>query len=110
MKLLPIGLLAVTLGLLTGAPATACDKAAAKKLLAKMRPDMVRTVAVEDGWVVVTFGPDYHVWNDSQREGMVTAYANADACVTGQARSLEFRSPTGKLVARADRVRGIQMK
>lgn len=91
-------------------PATACDKAAAKRALAKMRPHQVARVESEDGWVVVTFGNDYFSWSDRQCEGMVTVYANADACVTGQARSLEFRSPSGKLIARADRVRGIQMK
>jgi hypothetical protein len=90
--------------------AHACDKAAAKRDLAKMRPHIVASAVVEDGWVVVTFGQDYFSWSDRQTEGVVTAYANADACVTGQARSLEFRAPSGKLVARADRLRGIQMK
>jgi hypothetical protein len=75
-----------------------------------MRPHLVANVASEDGWVVVTFGQDYFSWTDRQCEGVVTTYANADACVTGQARSLEFRLPSGKLIARADRVRGIQMK
>ena len=88
----------------------ACDKVAAKKALAKMRPHIVSNVSEEDGWVVVTFGQDYFYWTEGQREAMVMTYANADACITGQARSLEFRSPSGKLVARADRVRGIQMK
>ena len=87
-----------------------CDSAAAKKALKKMRPHIVTSASEEDGWVVVTFGQDYFHWSEGQKEGMVTTYANADACVTGQARNLEFRSPSGKLVARADRVRGIQMK
>jgi hypothetical protein len=95
---------------LASSPAQACDKAAAKKALAKMRPHIVSRVSEEDGWVVVIFGQDYFYWTDGQKEGIVTTYADADACVTGQARSLEFRSPSGKLVARADRVRGIQMK
>lgn len=90
--------------------AYACDKAAAKEILSIMRPDMVAKVTEEDGWVVVTLGQDYFSWTERQTEGVVTAYANADACITGQARNLEFRSPSGKLVARADRLRGIQMK
>ncbi|WP_243318081.1 hypothetical protein [Geothrix paludis] len=103
-------LLVVVLATFTATQAHACDKTAAKKALAKMRPYIVASVAVEDGWVVVTLGQDYFSWSDRQTEGIVTTYANADACVTGQARSLEFRSPSGKLVARADRLRGIQMK
>ena len=103
-------ILVVVLAAFSVSQAYACDKAAAKKALAKMHPYIVASAVVEDGWVVVTFGQDYFSWTDRQTEGVVTAYANADACVTGQARSLEFRSPSGKLVARADRVRGIQMK
>ncbi|MFZ2399630.1 MAG: hypothetical protein WAW31_13320 [Smithella sp.] len=87
-----------------------CDKAGAKKLMAKMRPQMVQSVTTDAGWVIVTFGQDYFNWTDRQTEGLVTTYANLDACITGQARSLEFRSPSGKLIARADSFRGIQMK
>ncbi len=93
-----------------GASEVSSDQAAAKRALAKMRPHIVASVSIEDDWVVVTFGPDFFYWTESQREAIVTTYANTDASATGQARSLEFRSPTGKLVARADRARGIQMK
>jgi len=88
----------------------ACDKPGAKALMAKMRPDMVKSVTEDAGWVVVTFGNDYFHWTDRQTEGLVTTYANTDACLTGKARNLEFRSPSGKLIARADSLRGIQMK
>jgi hypothetical protein len=91
------------------AQSQACDKASAKKLLASMRPEMVSKVSTEDGWIVVVFGKDYFSWTDRQCEGIVTTYANADACLTGKARSLEFRSPSGKLIARADSFRGIKM-
>jgi hypothetical protein len=90
--------------------AHACDKVAARKALAKMHPYIVASANEEDGWVIVTFGQDYFSWSDRQVEGVVTAYANEDACVTGQARSLEFQSTSGKVVARADGLRGIQMK
>lgn len=103
-------LLVMAFAVFSVSQAHACDTAAAKEALAKMRPYIVANAVEEDGWVVVTFGQDYFSWSDRQVEGVVTAYANADACVTGQARSLEFRSPSGKLVARADRLRGIQMK
>ena len=95
---------------LSASSAHACDKTAAKKVLALMRPYIVARVVEEDGWQVITLGQDYFSWSDRQTEGIVTTYANADACITGQARNLEFRSPSGKLVARADRLRGIQMK
>lgn len=90
--------------------AQACDKVAAKKVLATMHPHMVSSVSKDAGWIIVTFGNDYFSWSDRQCEAMVTTYANADACITGKARSLEFRSPSGKLIARADSFRGIQMK
>ena len=92
------------------APAQTCDKAAAKKVMTLMGPPMVHSVTSDAGWTIITFGNDYFSWTDRQIEGMVTTYANADACLTGKARNLEFRSPSGKLIARADRLRGIQMK
>jgi hypothetical protein len=90
--------------------AQTCDKAAAKKVITLMTSSMIHSVSKDAGWVIVTFGNDYFSWNDRQCEAMVTAYANADACITGKARSLEFRSPSGKLIARTDSFRGIQMK
>ena len=76
--------------------------------LAKMRPYIVASAVEADGWVVITFGQDYFSWSDRQTEGIVTAYANSDACVTGQARSLEFDShqenwllvPTGSVASK----------
>ncbi len=89
--------------------AAACDKAAAKNVMSLMNP-MIQSVETDAGWTIITFGSDYFSWTDRQTEGIVTTYANADACLTGKARKLEFRSPSGKLVARADSFRGIQMK
>lgn len=90
-------------------PAQACDKAAAKNVMSLMN-QMIHSVETDAGWTIITFGSDYFSWTDRQCEAMVTAYANADACITGKARKLEFRSPSGKLIARADSLRGIQMK
>jgi len=89
--------------------AQACDKVAAKKVMSLMN-SMIYSVSKDAGWTIITFGNDYFSWTDRQCEAMITTYANADACITGKARSLEFRSPSGKLVARADSFRGIQMK
>jgi hypothetical protein len=63
----------------------------------------------EDGWLVVRFGSDYATWTPNMVEGMVATVADADACLTGRARKIEFRSPTDRLIARADPVRGIRM-
>ena len=59
--------------------------------------------------IEVRFGSDYRSWTSAQREQMVTAFANADACVSGKARDIEFRSPDGRVIARADGVRGVRM-
>ena len=87
------------------------QKAESQVALSRMRGSpMLQSETIDAGWRVVTFGQDYFSWTSQQAEAMVTAYANFDACITGAARNLEFRSPSGKLVARADRLRGIQMK
>lgn len=88
-----------------------CDRNSAENAMRLLRdPQMVSRVVVEDGWVVVTFGSDYLSWDERQKEGLVTTYANADACLSGKARRLEFRGPSGTLVARADELRGIKMR
>ena len=89
--------------------APGCDKAAAKKVMQLMK-EMIQKTETDAGWIIITFGSDYFQWTDRQTEGMVTTYANADACLTGKARKLEFRSPSGKLIARADSFRGIRME
>ena len=92
-------------------PLRDCDKAAARKTLSTITasPPMARIVE-EDGWVIVTFGSAFYAASTPEkREVFITAIANSDACITGKARSMEFRSPSGKLIGRADRVRGIQL-
>jgi len=111
MKKTLLTVLAVSITILISTfQADACDKAAAKETMTLMGPSMVNSVTSDAGWTIITFGNDYFSWTDRQTEGMVTTYANVDACLTGKARKLEFRSPSGKLVARADSFRGIQMK
>jgi hypothetical protein len=91
-------------------PVSSCDKAAAASVLSMMKsPEMARVKITGSGTVIVHFGNDYSGWSPSQREAMVTTFANADACSTGKARSIEFQSPRGKVIARADGIRGIRM-
>lgn len=89
--------------------APSCDRSAAQRVMTEMSAPEMSRVNVEDGWVVVRFGSDWASWNDRQTEMMVHAFADADACLSGRPRRIEFRSPTGKLVARADEARGIRM-
>jgi hypothetical protein len=64
----------------------------------------------EGNRMIVTFGSDYGAWTTGQLRTLVRNYADADACLSGAARVLEFRSPSGTVVAMADGTRGIQMK
>lgn len=89
--------------------ADACDKVAARKTLAKMTDPHMARIVEEDGWVVVRFGTDYASWTPETRDVIITTFANVDACISGKARSMEFRSPSGKVIARADRLRGIKV-
>ncbi len=106
MSLRVVGLVAA-LGI--AGTADACDKAAARNSLAKMTDPHMARIAEEDGWVVVRFGTDYASWTPETREVIITTFANIAACISGKARSIEFRSPSGKVIARADNVRGIKI-
>ena len=71
-------------------------------------PDM-SNVTEEDGHIIVHFSVAYGSWTPAQVEVLVTNFANADACLSGKARRIEFQSPSGRVIARADGVRGIRM-
>lgn len=60
-------------------------------------------------------GKVYSAWNDNwhaatlpQKEGMIAAIANSDACLTGGTRYI-FIHYNGELVARADPIKGIEV-
>lgn len=91
------------------APTVTCDKAGAQTALSKMTDPRMAQITEEDGWVVVRFGTDYGDWSPEMRDVIITSYANVDACISGKARSMEFRSPSGKVIARVDRLRGIKV-
>ena len=91
------------------APA-ACDRSAAQAALVTMSvPQMLRVSESKSGGVIVHFGSDYRVWTPSQRQAMATTFANTDACIHGAARTIEFQSPGGDVIGRADKMRGIRM-
>jgi hypothetical protein len=99
----------ISLLMLIGVANAACDKQSAKETLKKMTDPRMASIIEEDGWTVVRFGTDYASWTSSQLDTLITAYANVDACIHGNARKMEFRSPSGKVIARANPSRGIQM-
>lgn len=92
----------------TQATTRGCDKAAAQRVKAMFSTPEMGHEGQADGWIVMTFGSDYSVWTTEQRHQMVTTFADADTCLSGSARKIEFNTPGGKTIARADRVRGIR--
>jgi len=99
----------LVVALVLGGAARACDKEAAKKTLLTMTDPIMARIVEEDGWVVVRFGTDYASWTPEQRDVIISMYANIDACISGKPRKMEFRSPSGKVIARADPLRGIRV-
>ena len=55
------------------------------------------------------FYDGYDNMTPSERKGVITAYADADACLSGKPRSIHFYRK-GKLVGKADPVEGITAK
>jgi hypothetical protein len=94
-------------------PTVICNdiqRKSASKIFATMNgpPEMSHIEESEDGNVSVTFsGMAYAQMTAQTVDAMVTAIANADACITGKARRLFFYSPSGKMIAKADEVFGI---
>jgi hypothetical protein len=92
-----------------GASVTSCDRGAAQRVKAMFSTREMGIETKADGWVIMTFGSDYSDWTTDQRHQMISTFANADACLTGSARNIEFDSPEGRTIARADKVRGIRL-
>ena len=88
---------------------SACDKDGARKTWETMTDPHMASVTEEDGWVVVRFGTYYASLNEAKLDTLIAAYANVDACISGAARKIEFRSPSGKLLGRAHPSDGIKI-
>jgi hypothetical protein len=91
-----------------GATLSGCDKGAAQRVKAMFSTPEMGKETQADGWVIMTFGSDYSVWTTEQRHQMITTFADADACLARSARKIEFNSPGGRTIARADNIRGIR--
>jgi hypothetical protein len=59
------------------------------------------------GGAVVHVGVADQDWLAGRGLAWAPMYADADACVTGRARRLEFQTPAGRVFARADPVNGV---
>lgn len=84
-----------------------CDRSAAQRVKTLLSSPEMGKESFADGWVVMTFGTDYSAWTTEQRKQMATNFANADACLNGKARRIEFDGPDGTTVGRADEIRGV---
>jgi hypothetical protein len=59
--------------------------------------------------IEVKWSEDWDQWTPSERTGMITTFANADECISGKARVIEFYR-NGKLVGEASPTFGIKLK
>jgi hypothetical protein len=88
--------------------ALACDQTAARNVR-QMIQGMATISADPSGYQRVQWGNEFNSWTDDQKLKMAHATADADACLTGQAREIRFYSPAGKLSAVASPTTGIRL-
>lgn len=109
MRKLLIGAVVVALvGLAAPGFAFACDKEAAQTVQSNLRH--LASWEHKNGRIEVRWGPVwYSKQDDDYRLALLKAFANADACLTGQARDVRFYSPSGKLVGVASPSSGVRV-
>lgn len=84
-----------------------CDTAQAAKVQGMLHE--MATWQEVGGKVEVKWGSDWDQYTPSDKTGMITTFANADACLSGEARAIEFYR-NGKLVGEASSTWGIRLK
>lgn len=84
----------------------ACDLDASRKVQA-MSKEMGTWQEISGG-VSFNWGSDWDHANSQQRLGLITAFSDADACLTGKARKIKFYRK-GKLVGEASPNSGIKL-
>ena len=99
-------LAALVLALFCSTSALACDKAAARKVQSMLR-EMASWSEKEDR-ITFRWGSDWDQTASHQRLGLVRAFADSDACLTGRAREVNFYR-MGKLVGKASPTTGIRL-
>ena len=99
-------IVALVLALVISTPALGCDRAASQKVQRLMHE--MATWYDKDGVTTFKWGADWDDYAPHERLDMVTVFADADACLTGRAREINFYRH-GKLVAKASPSSGIRL-
>ena len=86
--------------------AHSCDKAAAREVQTNLKA--MANHSVEKGVVYYSWLDKWHEFTLPQKKGLITAAANADACLQGTARKIYFHYQ-GEKVAEADPTWGIKV-
>ena len=87
--------------------AFACDKSAAREVDAKVR--QMGTKKVANDKVYFNWGNDWNYADSNQKDKLIRAVADSDACLSGYPREIKFYSPKGKLVGVASPETGISV-
>ena len=83
-----------------------CDKPSASKLLRMF--DAMGDTSIMNNKVEFRWGSDWDYAPQENKIGLITAYADADACIAGEAREIIF-TRRGKKVGEAHPSIGIQL-
>jgi len=86
--------------------AQGCDRGAARTVLQNLKA--MASYSVEKGVVYYSWIDDWHSFTLPQKNGLLTAAANADACLEGKARKIYFHY-RGEKVAEADPTWGLKV-
>jgi hypothetical protein len=86
--------------------AFACDKQVAGEVQTMMRE--MGTWYEKNGSITFEWGADWDLATSSQRSGLIRTFADSDACLTGNPRSIKYYRK-GKLVGEASPTTGINV-
>ena len=95
------------LSLICISAAFACDKNSAREVDAMV--SQMGTKKVKGNNVTFKWGKDWNHMDSIQKEKMIRAVADSDACLLGLPREIKFYSPKGKLVGIASPETGINV-
>jgi hypothetical protein len=98
--------LIVTIWFILPLVAVACDQEAALNVQLMLKE--MATWQEENGTIIFNWGSDWDYANSGQRLGLIRAFADSDACLTGSARKIKFYRK-GKLVGEASPTKGIRL-
>lgn len=91
---------------MAGLSSAQCDKAAAVGI--QRNVTAMANVSERNGEVYYAWTDNWHALTQPQKEGMMLAVANADACLTGKARPI-FIYYKSELVAQASPTFGVKV-